>query len=274
MIQTERYWLINGDNRDWYPRIGRVQAVITDPPYDDEAHQVERVARRPDRQIDAVQIPFAKLTKQDMALLGDYLCVDCYGWALIFCQTEQIVGWKNELESSSVYYNRPMLWIKPDAKPNFRGNGPGIGHEVIQAYWCGPEIQRWNGRGKTGIFYHTRNRRSDGGFKHPTEKPVALMKDLVRLFTDPDDVIFDPFMGCGSTGIAALELGRRFIGIERNEEYYAEAARRMALVEPDMAFSIGPQMPTLFGNAAFGSSNTKKRLAREAKERENASQQS
>lgn len=268
------YILIHGNNRDWYPRLGRVQCVMTDPPYDDEVHSKERVARKADGEVDAVPVPFDKLDSWDMRALGDY-CANkvARGWALIFCQTEQISYWREIMASrmGEVRYFRPMLWIKPDAKPNLRGHGPGIGHETIQAYWCGGGPQSWNGGGQVGIFYHTRNRRTDGGLKHPTEKPVSLMKELVRLFTNPGDVIFDPFMGCGSTGVAAIELGRRFIGIEQNAEYFAEAKRRIEEASaPNLLIPDDPKMPTLFGDAVFGSTNTKKRLRREAKEKQDA----
>ena len=58
-------------------------------------------------------------------------------------------------------------------------------------------------------------------------KPVALLRQYIELTTSIDDVVLDPFMGSGSTGVAALELGRRFIGIEINEKYYRVAQERM-----------------------------------------------
>ena len=55
---------------------------------------------------------------------------------------------------------------------------------------------------------------------HDTEKPVELMKTLIKNSTEKGDVVFDPFMGIGSTGIAAIELNRDFIGIEIDERYF------------------------------------------------------
>lgn len=51
---------------------------------------------------------------------------------------------------------------------------------------------------------------------HPTQKPVALMGDLVRVHTNPGDIVLDPFMGSGSTGVACRQLNREFIGIEKD----------------------------------------------------------
>jgi site-specific DNA-methyltransferase (adenine-specific) len=60
---------------------------------------------------------------------------------------------------------------------------------------------------------------------HPTVKPIDLMAYLCRLITPPSGVVLDPFMGSGSTGVAALREGFKFIGIELNPEY-AEIARK------------------------------------------------
>ena len=57
-------------------------------------------------------------------------------------------------------------------------------------------------------------------YDHPTVKPLAIMRKCVTNASKPGDVVIDPFAGSGSTGVAALDLGRLFIGIERDEEYY------------------------------------------------------
>lgn len=62
---------------------------------------------------------------------------------------------------------------------------------------------------------------------HPTEKPISLFIWLLDKFTRPGDTIFDPFMGTGTTGVACMQLGRRFIGVEISPEYYAIAKRRI-----------------------------------------------
>lgn len=60
---------------------------------------------------------------------------------------------------------------------------------------------------------------------HPAQKPVELMERIVRFTTKPDDVVLDGFCGSGSTGVAAVKLGRRFVGIEMNHKF-ADIARR------------------------------------------------
>jgi DNA modification methylase len=66
-----------------------------------------------------------------------------------------------------------------------------------------------------------------GPDRHPTEKPLALMGDLVQVVTDPGQVVLDPFMGRGTTGVACVQLGRPFIGIERDPGHFDNACRRI-----------------------------------------------
>lgn len=62
---------------------------------------------------------------------------------------------------------------------------------------------------------------------HPTQKPTELILDILKDFSKENDLILDPFMGSGTTGVAALKLQRRFIGIEINPEYFAIAEKRI-----------------------------------------------
>lgn len=67
--------------------------------------------------------------------------------------------------------------------------------------------------------------------QHPTEKPVGLAKHFIRLHSRPGDVVLDPFMGSGTTGIACVDEGRDFIGIEIDPAYYAMAQKRIEAAE-------------------------------------------
>lgn len=64
--------------------------------------------------------------------------------------------------------------------------------------------------------------------KHPTQKPVKVLKKIISIASNPDDVVFDPFMGVGSVGVAAVELKRRFIGFEIEPQYFEASKCRMA----------------------------------------------
>ena len=69
----------------------------------------------------------------------------------------------------------------------------------------------------------------DGGRanKHPTVKPLKLMRYLCRLVTPPGGVVLDPFMGSGTTGMAAITEGMRFMGFELEEDYFNTAVKRI-----------------------------------------------
>jgi site-specific DNA-methyltransferase (adenine-specific)/modification methylase len=73
---------------------------------------------------------------------------------------------------------------------------------------------------------------------HPTEKPVALFKWLLYKFTKDGDLILDPFMGSGTTGVACVQTGRRFIGIEIDERYFKIAEKRIKEAQLQMRMEI------------------------------------
>jgi DNA modification methylase len=81
--------------------------------------------------------------------------------------------------------------------------------------------------GKLAVFEHDGRERKPAANHHPTVKPIALMRYLTRLITPPGGLILDPFMGSGTTGIAAILEGFGFVGIDQSEEYAAIACARM-----------------------------------------------
>mgnify|MGYP001072766425 FL=1 len=64
--------------------------------------------------------------------------------------------------------------------------------------------------------------------KHPSQKPLKLLRHLVNIASNEGDVIFDPFMGVGTTGVSSVKKGRRFIGSELNCDYVTAANKRIA----------------------------------------------
>lgn len=73
------------------------------------------------------------------------------------------------------------------------------------------------------------------GTLHPTQKPVALMEYLIETYTNPGDTVLDSCMGSGTTGVACMNLGRRFIGIEKDEKYFQIASDRIRAAVPQAA---------------------------------------
>ena len=93
------------------------------------------------------------------------------------------------------------------------GDRSGIGYESIVPCHA-PGRSTGNGGGSHGVFIV--NKRSDARSGHQTQKPLPLMALLVRLFSNLGELILDPFAGSGTTGVAAIRLGRRFFGWEMN----------------------------------------------------------
>jgi site-specific DNA-methyltransferase (adenine-specific) len=218
---------------------GSVDHVITDPPYEAEAHNLQR--RKTGTRVDGsgawqrrggatVQAPinFAPMSEALRVAVGVEIARIARRWVLVFCQSEAAMLWRSALEP--LKYKRTCVWVKPDGMPQLTGDRPGMGYEsIVCAHRKGRSV--WNGGGRTGVFVHMSKDYGGGaGIRadHPTTKPQSLMCELIGLFTDPGETIMDPFSGSGSTGVAALRLGRSFIGMEKDPAYYETAHARLS----------------------------------------------
>lgn len=161
-------------------------------------------------------------------------------------------------------YKRSVVWVKPDSAPQFTGDRPAQAFEMIALGWAGTGRSEWNGGGKRGVYTAMVNNfgRLTDGRPHPTQKPLGLMEALIRDFTDPNDLVCDPFAGSGTTGVAALRLGRRFVGWERDPRYHAVATKRLSRAREQLQMFEGvadvaapptasPPAPTPAGHAKY-----------------------
>ena len=243
-----------GDCREILPTLGKVDAVETDPPFEQECHAaVLRTAASIKTGVPAL-LDFGQITDELRAFLPTWAADNCNGWLIAFCQVEGVAAWRDAMEAAGLKYKRGMAWVKPDSSPQFNGQGPAQGFECMASAWCGSGHSRWNGGGKRGVFTALTNQPDRHG-EHQTEKPIPLMRELVSLFTEHDSTILDPFMGSGTTGVACVKLGRKFIGIEIEPRYFDIACRRIeqAYAQPDLF--VAPPQPkpvqaSLFTEAA------------------------
>ncbi len=83
----------------------------------------------------------------------------------------------------------------------------------------------------------------EGGRFHPTQKPIPLLDYLVRTYTDAGQLVLDNTMGSGSTGVAAIQAGRRFVGVEKEPAYFEIAAERLSLAQSAGTTSGSTQSP-------------------------------
>src|SRR5436190_19579263 len=193
-----------------------IDVVITDPPYEAEAHTSQRLVARAGGKLEIEPLAFPPITEALRTESAHHMARLARRWILVFCQVEAAMKWRAALEAAGVVYKRTCLWVKPDGKPQYSGDRPGIGYESIVACHA-PGRSRRNGGGSHGVFIVDKS--GDPRTGDQTQKPVALMELLVRLFSDNGELILDPFAGSGTTGVAALRLGRRFLGWEMNAEY-------------------------------------------------------
>jgi len=218
---TARWCVIEGDCLAVLADLpdGCIDAVVTDPPYDKRTHKGARTEKN--GSVFAPGITFAPLSEFGFAA---ELVRVARRWAIAFCALEQFGAYQ---AAAGAAWVRAGIWHKPSCLPQQSGDRPGSGHEGI-AIMHRPGRKTWNGRGRPAHWSYVPQ---IPGREHPTQKPLLLMRELVRLFTDPGDVILDPFGGSGTTGVAALLEGRRVILVEREPAFAAIARARCAAAD-------------------------------------------
>jgi site-specific DNA-methyltransferase (adenine-specific) len=229
-----------------------VDVVITDPPYEAEAHTLQRRIKvegggNDYGVADTQPLTFPPLTEADRIASAREIGRLARQWAVVFCQVEAVAAWRSSLDAAGMTYRRAIPWVKPDAMPALHGRWPGQAFETI-VIASARKARPCPGGGKSVFYSYLRHDVLAGAKKapHPTTKPLALMQDLAELVSLPGDIILDPFAGSGTTGVAALMLGRRFIGWERDPSYHAIAVRRLNGDEAKPR----PEQPSLWGGAA------------------------
>ena len=190
-----------GDCMDILPTLGKVDAVITDPPYGINENHKKAASR------------------VKLAAVKDYGEFD---WDRHPPSNDLIDQIRSKAEYQAFfggnYFGLPatscwLVWDKLNGDSDFADcelawtNWPKA---VRRLQW------RWNGMIRQG---------NEDRF-HPTQKPLGVMKWVIELCPKSDSIL-DPFMGSGTTGVAAVQMGRKFIGIEREPKYFDIACRRI-----------------------------------------------
>lgn len=209
--------IYHGDCREIVLSVSTVDHVMTDPPYSDDTHDGARTGKA---QSNGVLIDFAST---EAAQIADVLALArVERWAVLTVDWQHVlplkqhppVGWR---------FVRHGAWIKPNGTPQFTGDRPAQGWEAVAILHAGVSGRmRWNGGGLPAVWIHNKV-----AGDHPTGKPESLLNEWVSQFTDPGELILDPFMGSGTTLVAAKRLGRKAIGIEIEEKYCEIAAQRL-----------------------------------------------
>lgn len=233
--------LIMGDALDTIAALepGSVDSVVMDPPYC--SGSVSEASRSAAKR----QGVRPEMTRFGSWFVGDNMgtaglvfllrsiafeslrAMSAEGSMLTFCDWRMVPNIAPAIESAGFRFQNLIVWDK-----DVLGLGAGFRaqHELVLQHTAGSP--KYHHLGTGNVLRHRRVGRDDR--EHQTMKPVALMEDLLRVVSDPGHVILDPFMGSGTTGVAALKMGRRFIGIERDPEHFATACRRLEDVQVDL----------------------------------------
>lgn len=235
-----------GDCQSVMPLLPHVNAVITDPPFEKECHAAVLRTAASIRTGTPAELDFGAMTSDLRSFIPTWAAENCSGWFIAFCQVEAVAAWRDAMEAAGIKYKRGMAWVKPDSSPQFNGQMPAQGFECMASGWCGTGHSQWNGGGRRGVFTALTNQPDRHG-AHQTEKPIPLMRELVALFTSHGQTVLDPFMGSGTTGVACVKTGRKFIGIEMDARYFDVSCERIskAYAQPDMFVPASAPPPPL-----------------------------
>jgi site-specific DNA-methyltransferase (adenine-specific) len=216
--------------------VGTVQHIITDLPYSEHVHSKSLAGGKGDLTRDGYMAPYCRvaefgfepITQEQRIRCGELFASVAARWVLVFSDIESCHLWRQSLVDAGFDYCRTGVWCKLNATPQFTGDGPAAAVKTITIVH--PKGRKeWNGGGRHASWTYgiEINRGGNVPRLHTTQKPLPLMSALVSDFTDEGDVVLDPFMGSGTTGLACVRLGRKFIGIEIEPKYFSVACKRI-----------------------------------------------
>ena len=172
---------------------------------------------------------------------------------IVFCSFEQIQTLINAAAKHGFVHYIPLVFIKNYSPQVLKANMRVVGATEYALVFYRDKLPKFrngaqtdeNGktiRGTGKMVFNWFQWEKDGkGIPkiHPAQKPVAVLKRLIEIFTDPGDVVIDPCCGSGSTLRAAMELGRSAYGFEIDRDFYSRAKNEMLVFENDSQMSIG-----------------------------------
>lgn len=194
-----RATLYLGDCRDILPTLGKVDAVVTDPPYglgDKWQGGAADTKARWKLNDGGAAMQWDAEAPTDAVVTLPNIAQDCIIWGGNYFPLEPRRGW--------------LLWDK-----------------IVREFTSGHAEMAWTTLEQpVRAFNFAHAQLASEGKEHPTQKPLPLMKWCLG-FLPNAQTILDPFMGSGTTGVAAVQMGRDFIGIEREPKYFDIACRRI-----------------------------------------------
>ena len=213
-----------------YPE-ATIKAIISDPPYkltSGGKNGLMGGCLDPDEYDNSGALVDCSIDWPDfMPLMHKALELSGGGHAYIMANNRNVQAMLNAAEAAGFGFHNILVWDKGAGTPNrwYMKNC-----EFTGLFYAG-KAQRINDCGSMQLIRMPQVDASGefaiDGKAHPTEKPVALMQHYIENSTQPGDIVLDPFMGSGTTGVAAIRSGRKFIGIEKDAEWFDVACKRL-----------------------------------------------
>ena len=233
-IKTRNYSVVNGDCLDYLGQIpdNSIDLILTDPPYNIAQYSTGNI-----------NLPGRSALNNDLAewdlipidpfdLLPDFKrIIKPDGNIFVFTSYNLIGKWHEAFDSEFDTFQF-FIWHKTNPAPKIFKNGFLNSCEMIACMWN--KGHKWNFSDQRNMhnFFESpicmKPERLSAP-KHPSQKPVRLLEHIVSIASNENDVVLDPFMGVGSTGVAALRNKRRFIGIEIEKSYFDAAEMRIGV---------------------------------------------
>ncbi len=202
-LNLPRCVLLRGEALDTVTRIVRdksIDLVCTDPPYGEHTHANLGKERRKDGVKKREALTFPPLTHDQVLALCEQFVRVCKGWIVVFTDDRSVDWWGRGIEQAGGSWIRTGHWVKTNPMPQMTGDRPAVGTEpIVIAHAVGHKMV-WNGGGRAATWRGPR----DLDDLHPNQKPLWLMQELLGLFAPRGGTVLDPFLGSGSTGVAAM----------------------------------------------------------------------
>jgi site-specific DNA-methyltransferase (adenine-specific)/modification methylase len=232
-ITMERYSIFNADAFIKLKEIpdSSIDLILTDPPYNLASYSTGNMKFSWRKEINNDLAQWDKGDFDPASLKDDFIRIlKPTGNIMAFCSYNLIGKWHETFDPLFDTFQF-FVWHKTNPVPKFRKAGFLNSCELIVCMWNKSHTWNFGKQNEMHNFFESPICMPPERLKepnHPTQKPVKLLTHLIKIASNENDTVLDPFMGVGSTGAAALQTNRKFIGIELEENYYNAAESRIS----------------------------------------------
>ena len=232
MNKTDRYAIYNEDMFKAIKAVedNSIDLILTDPPYNISQYSTGNINMpwRSEINNDIAAWDQAELNPAD--LVQEFKRILKPTGNIFAFTSYNLLGKWHDAFNPEFYTFQYMVWHKTNPVPKIFKAGFLNSCELIVCMWDKGHTWNFSNQKEMHNFIETPicmgNERLKSP-KHPAQKPLKVLKHIIKIASNEEDTVFDPFMGVGSTGVAALELGRKFIGFEIQKDYYEASKVRL-----------------------------------------------